>query len=111
MKAIDRVTGHFDRAKRRKITVPEWGEEGKPFVLYASPMTPLERKKLRAENDSIDAGAHVDVLIAKALDENGNKLFTAADHHKLLTMADGAIIGRIAIDIMMPAKLADLEKN
>ncbi len=111
MKAIDRVTGHFERASNRKIEVPEWGEDGNPFIVYASPMTPYQRKKIRAENEDIDAGAHVDILIMKACDEHGSHLFTDDDRHKLLTKADGAIVGRIAIQILTPAKLSDLEKN
>ncbi|MBD8875435.1 hypothetical protein [Roseibium polysiphoniae] len=112
MKAIDVVVGHYKRNRGSVVDVPEWSETKEPFKVYFDPMTPKERKRINAENDGFfNAEAHVDTLIMKALDESGEPLFTAEDRHRLLTEADGAIIGRIALTIAMPTDRRTLAKN
>ena len=111
MRAIDRVKGHYKRAKNQIIEVPEWGEEGEPFKLYYDPMTPSQRARVSDDHESLNAEAFVEVLVMKAQDEQGEKLFDADDKHKLLTEADGAIIGRIAVLMLGPCDARAIEKN
>lgn len=112
MKAIDRVKAHYERNKMAVIDVPEWGAEGAPFKLFYNPMTPFERKAVYGENGGFfDAECAVDVVILKALDEHGNRLFAEGDRHELLTACDGAITGRIAMAIALPADKKAIEKN
>ena len=42
MNIIDRVKAHFESKGVKTIEVSEWGEEGKPLVIYAQPMTLAE---------------------------------------------------------------------
>ena len=44
MSVIDRVKAQFESLGVKKIEVAEWGEEGKPLVIYC---TPLDRKSTR----------------------------------------------------------------
>ncbi|MFS8182123.1 hypothetical protein ACMG4P_11280 [Pseudovibrio denitrificans] len=111
MRAIDRVKSHYKRAKNQVIEVPEWGENGEAFKVFYDPMTPKQRKRISDEYDGMDAEAFVEVLVMKAQDENGEKLFNADDKHKLLTEADGAIIGRIALLMLGPCDAKEIEKN
>ncbi|MBD8894039.1 hypothetical protein [Roseibium litorale] len=112
MPAIDNVIAHYSRNKGSVVLVPEWSETGEPFKVYYDPMTPKERKAVSQDNNGVfDAEANVDLLMMKAKDEHGQPLFTADDRHQLLTQADGAIIGRIALAILMPTNRKALEKN
>ena len=112
MPAIDNVVAHYSRNKASVVRVPEWSETDEPFKVYYDPMTPKERKAISQDNNGVfDSEANVDLLIMKAKDENGKPLFTAPDRHRLLTEADGAIIGRIALEILMPTNRKALEKN
>ncbi|KZL17533.1 hypothetical protein [Pseudovibrio sp. Ad37] len=111
MRAIERVKSHYKRAKNQIIEVPEWGEKGEAFKLFYDPMTPNQRKRVNDENEGLDPEAFVDVLVMKAQNEAGEKLFNADDKHKLLTEADGAIIGRIAVQMLGPCDAREIEKN
>lgn len=111
MRAIERVKSHFSQNKGSHVDVPEWGSKGQPFKIFYDPMTPYQRKRLAVENGSFDAEMFVEILIMKAQDENGEKLFSDADRHALLTEADGAIIGRIALAITAPTDRKVIEKN
>jgi hypothetical protein len=111
MRAIERVKSHYSRAKNQEIEVPEWGDAGNPFKVFHDPMTPNQRKRIADAHEGLDPEAFVDVLVMKAQDEHGEKLFDADDKHKLLTQADGAIIGRIALQMLAPCDARELEKN
>jgi hypothetical protein len=36
MSVIDRVKDHFENQGVKKIEVAEWGEEGKPLIIYSN---------------------------------------------------------------------------
>ncbi|NCX69699.1 MAG: hypothetical protein EBW86_03660 [Rhodobacteraceae bacterium] len=57
MSVIDRVKEHFDNQGIKKIEVAEWGEEGKPLMIYSQPMTLAETRNLfkGAKNDDLGA--------------------------------------------------------
>ena len=69
--------------QRRIIEVAEWGEEDKPLLIYASAITAgdlktIQRKHKNFLNDMTIDGM-VDLIILKAQDVDGNKLFTLED--------------------------------
>ena len=88
MNIIDRVKAHFESQGVKKIEVSEWGEEGKPLIIYAQPMTLAETRNLfkGAKND--DLGVMVDVIVLKSKDADGNKIFKLDDKQVLLNNAD-----------------------
>lgn len=77
------------RSKNRKqIEVPEWAEEGETFVIYTTELTCGDVDKIqRQHKDFINnptIAAMVDMIIRKAEDKNGDKLFTLEDKHFLM---------------------------
>jgi len=71
------------QAKRTCIEVAEWGEESEPLALYASflncgDIDRLQRKHPNFLNNPTIAGM-IDLIILKAEDKEGEKLFTLED--------------------------------
>lgn len=111
MKAIDRATARFAEVGFRRIEVPEWGEAGAPFIVFARPMTLADRKAL-GPYDERKAGDYAAELIRrKACDEDGNPLFSPADVPKLLAEADASVVMRLAAAIMEPPGVPETLKN
>jgi len=54
--------------------------DGSTFEMWVTPLTMAERERAQKQAKSDDANAFaLQLLIAKALDENGTKLFSAAE--------------------------------
>ena len=111
MKAIDRAKSHCENLSVKKISVPEWAEDGKPFYLFASPLTLQETSKLYKMSKDDDMTMLVYILIYKALDEDGNKLFTLEDKSTLLNKVDRNVIARVANEIMGNTPIEEVKKN
>jgi hypothetical protein len=77
MRAIDRLrkAANFEPIKQGVIL-----NDGTEFVFYVTPLTASEREKAQkdARNDSPNDFA-MQLLVAKAQDENGERLFKAGD--------------------------------
>jgi hypothetical protein len=110
MSILEQAEAHFDGIGRRSISVPEWGKEGKPAVITWMPMTVLQQRAVLAGKDP-GPELKVDVLILKAQDENGNKLFSEMDKHRLMTKVDPAVVDRIATAILKAPNVDETEKN
>ena len=95
MEAIDLVREHFASLGTRKIDVPEW-----KLVVHASPVTLGEKNRLYRRSKENDMELLVDILIMKATDEHGAKLFTIEHKPTLLNKADSNVVGRIANAIL-----------
>ncbi|MEP1934949.1 MAG: hypothetical protein ABJJ37_27055 [Roseibium sp.] len=112
MSAIKAVVAHYNANRGASIDVPEWSETKEPFKVYFDPITPIERKNVFGENSGIfDNESCVDLLILKAKNKDGEKLFSDADRHDLQTKSDGAIIGRVAMQMALPTDRRALVKN
>ena len=111
MNVIDRVKAQFESLGIKKIEVAEWGEEGKPLTIYSSPITLSEKRSLfkGAKND--DIGGLVDVIVLKAKDSEGNKIFKLDDKQVLLNNADTNVIGRVASEILSAVSYEEAEKK
>ena len=111
MSVIDRVKDHFENQGIKTIEVTEWGEEGKPLVIYCKPFTMAEKRNLfkGARND--DLGVLVDVIVLKAKDEEGNKMFKLDDKKTLLNNADPEIIARVATEMLNSVTSEEAEKK
>jgi len=85
--------------QRRTIEASGWGEDDAPLVIYAGPITAgdinkLQRKHKNFLNDMTIDGM-VDLIIMKAEDVDGTRLFTLED--KVYLMAEEvSIIADIA---------------
>ena len=111
MNVIDRVKSQFEALGIKKIEVAEWGEEGKPLIIYCSPFTLGEKRNLfkGAKND--DLGVLVDAIVLKAKDSEGNKIFKLDDKLTLLNNADANVIARVATEMLNSVSYEDTEKK
>lgn len=107
MDPIDLVREHFASLGTRKIEVPEW-----KLTVYAAPVTLAEKNRLYKKSKESDMELLVDLLIMKATDANGQKLFNIDHKPTLLNKADSNVVGRVANAILADeAPKADELKN
>ena len=111
MSAIDNAKKHFAEQDVKVIEVPEWGDENKPLKIYSKPLTLAETSKLYKMSKEDDLTMMAYVLIYKALDENGDKLFDLADKNALLNSVDREVLMRVAQEIMGQEPIEETKKN
>jgi hypothetical protein len=111
MSAIDNAKKHFAEQDVKVIEVPEWGDENKPLKIYSKPLTLAETSKLYKMSREDDLTMMAYVLIYKALDENGDKLFDLADKNALLNSVDREVLMRVAQEIMGQEPIEETKKN
>ncbi len=77
MALIDIIKGL--EQERRSASVEAWGEDGEPAVLYAMPLSVLDMKWIQGRHkdflNSMQVEGMVDLIIRKAEDKAGEKLF------------------------------------
>lgn len=102
MKAIERAKAHFKSLTTKVIEVPEWGDETGPLMVYVEPFTLKDKSKLQSVSraSGSDVDALVELIVLKALDANGDKLFTIEDKPALRNMVDATVLERISTEIM-----------
>lgn len=112
MKAIDLAKAHFKTLQTKTIEVAEWGDENGPMMIYVEPFTLKDKAKLQAVTkiSGSEIDALVELVVMKALDKNGDKLFTIDDKHALRNAVDSRVLERISTEIMR-VDFGSLEKN
>lgn len=110
--AIQRAKSHYQNQPIREISVPEWADdEGNPFVFYVKPFTLQDQGRLQfAVRDQSEADALAEVLILKALDADGEKVFQIGDKVDLRQNVDATVLARVAGQII-GGSAEELEKN
>jgi hypothetical protein len=99
----------------RVIQVPEWGEGDTPLKMYVYPITAGDLNKIQKKHkdflSNMTIDGMVDLIILKAGDEDGNRLFTLED--KVYLMAESVtVISEIAANMFGEIEsLEDAEKN
>jgi hypothetical protein len=113
MSIIDRAKSHFEGLGIQSIKVPEWkDDEGKPTVIYWNPITLSEKNKLLKKSDTLnDVSLLADVLIMKALDKDGNKVFTLEDKLVLMHKTDPDVLTKIATLMVQAPTPEELKKK
>jgi hypothetical protein len=113
MSIIDRAKSHFEGLGIQSIEVPEWkDDEGKPTVIYWNPITLSEKNKLLKKSDTLnDVSLLADVLIMKALDKDGNKVFTLEDKLVLMHKTDPDVLTKIATLMVQAPTPEELKKK
>jgi hypothetical protein len=77
VRAIDRLRKAANLEPAKKVAVLSDGSE---FEMWVAPLTMAERERAQKQAKSDDATAFaLQLLIAKAMDENGTKLFSAGE--------------------------------
>lgn len=111
MSAIEAARNHFQSLGRRRVEVPEWGHEGAPLVITFTPLTLAEHRKVFPPGKERDLSCYPALLILKAEDEAGKKLFTGADEPVLRTGVDAFVVGRIATAMLDIPTVAEAVGN
>ena len=93
------------------MEVEEWADESGTFKIYAKPLTLQESSKLYRLSKNDDLALLAYALIHKALDENGDKLFTMDDKHKLMNSVDVTVLTKIGSWIMGSEDVDSAEKK
>ena len=82
---------------RRKASVEEWAEDGKPAVLYALPLSVMDmawvQKRHKDFLNSMQVEGMVDLIIRKVEDKKGEKAFTLEDKPTLMRSPLNVIAG------------------
>jgi len=111
MKLIDKAKAHFDSLDVKEIEIPEWSDGDEVLKVYAKPLTLAETSKLYKMSKEDDLTMMAYVLIYKALDENGDKLFDLGDKNALLNSVDREILVGVATKIMGQEPIEETKKN
>jgi hypothetical protein len=113
MKIIDRAKTHFESLGVQSIEVPEWkDEDGKPTVIYWNPITLSEKNKLFKKSDNMsDVSILADIVLMKALDKNGNKVFTLEDKLALMHKVDSDVLSKVATAMVQAINPEEVKKN
>ena len=113
MKIIDRAKSHFESLGVQSIEVSEWkDEDGKPSVIYWNPITLSEKNKLFKRSDNMsDVSILADIVLMKALDKNGNKIFTLEDKLILMHKVDSDVLSKVATAMVQAINPEEVKKN
>ena len=100
---------------KQHIEVAEWGEDGKPEIVYFGPLLAGELNRIQRKHpnflQSASFEAMVDLIILKAENGQGEKLFTLEDK-PILMREEVAVISSVAAALMGGATSPeDHEKN
>lgn len=98
----------------REVVVPEWGDDSGDFKLYCKPITCGDLTTIQKKHpnflESTSIEAMVDLIIIKAIDVDGKRLFNHIQDRKDLLDEETTVISDIAqqmfADIQPRDKLA-----
>ncbi len=98
MSVINRVTAHYEAQKKLVICVPEWGDESGPLEMHIPAMTMAELNMMHrmAGKKASNIEQAANIVVIKAQDRNGKRLFHLNDREKLMNQADCRVVSRIA---------------
>tara|TARA_Y100001970_G_C13827694_1_gene648128 strand:- start:332 stop:673 length:342 start_codon:yes stop_codon:yes gene_type:complete len=113
MKLIDRAKSHFESLGVQSIEIEEWKDEaGNPSIIYWNPINLSEKNKLFKKSDNMnDVSILADILIMKAIDKDGKKLFTIEDKIPLMHKVDSDVLSRIATEMVKAINPDEVKKN
>ena len=106
---FDGIREHFNTLETKVIEVPEWGLVGEKAI-HSKPFNMLEKQKIFKGATGTDLIVLIDVIIEKALDKDGKKMFNATHVLAFKTKADTNIIADVATKIM-GTENTDIEDN
>ena len=103
---LDKAKEHFKSIDRKIIEVPEWD-----LTIYSKPLTLADKRKLTRTTKPDDVTLFADVLILKAEDKTGNKIYTLEHKHTLMHSVDPEVVARVAQQILEVVPIEDWEKK
>ena len=113
MSILDRAKSHFENIGVQSIEVSEWkDEDGKPTVIFWNPINLFEKNKLFKKSDNMsDVSILADIVVMKALDKDGKKIFKLDDKMELMTKVDSDVLSRIATSMVQVISPEEVKKN
>ena len=113
MSVIDRAKSHFESLGTQSMEVSEWkDDDGNPTVIYWNPITLAEKKRLFQKSDNLnDVGILADIILMKAIDKDGKKLFTLEDKIALMHKVDSDVLAKVATQIIQTITPDEVKKN
>tara|TARA_R100000231_G_C5289821_1_gene154271 strand:- start:57 stop:398 length:342 start_codon:yes stop_codon:yes gene_type:complete len=113
MSILDSAKSHFESLGVQSIEVPEWKDvDGKPSVIYWNPINLYEKNLLFKKSDNMnDVSILADILVMKALDKDGKKIFEAKDKLVLMYKVDSDVLSRVATAMVTVIQPEEAKKN
>ena len=104
-----------NREDHLKILVPGYGEDGGDLVIFSTPVSARDLRRIQSKHKNflqdMQIEGMVDLIILKALDQNGDKAFTLEDKQTLLDCEIG-VVSEIAGKMFgTDGDLESIEKN
>ena len=98
MSILNRAKSHIESLGVQSLEVEEWPDDsGKPTIIYWNPITLAEKKRLFERSSNInDVGLLADIVIMKALDKDGNKIFKSEDRLDIMHKVDSDVLAKIS---------------
>ena len=83
------------------LDVPEWGVDGKPCRVFYRPYTIADERKIAPALREGSPDAWLSIVIDKATDEHGERLFTLEDKPILARVGMAPVVKRLGIAMSM----------
>ena len=101
MSIIDQAVAHYSSQERLIISVPEWGTKDNPLQIHVFPMTMAEVNMIQriSKKDASNIEHAANIIVIKARDAEGNRLFKLEDKDALMERADYRVVARITEEI------------
>lgn len=114
MSLAKRIAARQD-ADRRTLEVAEWGEDdSSPLIVYYGPFLAIEMDRVQRKHpnflNSMTMAGMVEIILMKAEDKDGSKLFTLEDKPTLMR-EPLTLITRVAGAMMSSESVEEQEKN
>jgi len=114
MSIAKQIAGLQDK-QRRTITVPQWVVDGTPLQIYVSDLTGTQLDKLQRKHkgfpEVVTMGSMVDLIILKAEDADGNRIFSLEDKLVLLDLPYDQLLSAASQVLDSIQSVEDQEKN
>lgn len=110
MRLIERIAEQYSKIELKSISVPEWGDD---VTVYYKPLTADELDAVTAEMPEGSSGtrSNVQVIILKALDASGKRLFSNAEAGELSGKSFAETINRVAGAMIKVVTVEQAVKN
>ena len=109
MRALDRLKAAVDMKSARKVVELPDGSE---FEFWMTPLTLAERSKAQKQAKSDDATDFaLQLLVTKAVDENGQKLFAPAEVVELRNALPASVVEALMLQLLADAEPLDEEEE
>ncbi len=101
MSVIEQATNHYSNQERLVISVPEWGTKDNPLLIHVFPMTMAEVNMIQriSKKNASNIEHAANIIVIKARDAEGNRLFKLEDKDALMERADYRVVARITEEI------------